>query len=485
MRSFDQSGHATAPHRLSPPFPFSPPWPSARLRAARLAICVLLLALGYIATGGGGRVSAQMAITAAGDMPRAAAPAPPVSEASAGATSGAAMARAIGSPVEVMADGSLSEMRPAIAYNGDRDEYLVVWYNDRPGNDDIRAQRVAGNGALRGGPFYISAGSGAERRNPSVAYSPDQKRYLVVWEHDDGTYSRIFGRVVEGTGQLAGTEFPISTGPALKNCFTPAIAYASTANKFLVVWQRTVVAALSSDIEGQVLMDTGSPQGTNFIIHQGTTPFDSAAPALAYNRRRNEHLVVWEQLDKSASITDIYGRLVTGNGTPLLPESIEYARFTVSNYKPAVAAIPTASPIGQYFIIWELQYAAGDRNIYGRIAAGDGSPGTGLYLAGSVRDETSPAIVGDEGRQLYFGVWTRPADPPLALESIYYRLSNTGAVTLVPDTWLMGSFAGHAAVATGTSGDIFTVAEDLPLGGTQGIYGQLWGERVYMPVVEQ
>ena len=31
---------------------------------------------------------------------------------------------------------------PAVAFNPQRTEYLVVWYNDRTGNDDIQAQRV-------------------------------------------------------------------------------------------------------------------------------------------------------------------------------------------------------------------------------------------------------------------------------------------------------------------------------------------------------
>ena len=53
---------------------------------------------------------------------------------------------------------------PAVAFNPQRNEYLVVWYNDRVGNDDIQAQRVRANGKLIGGDFFIAAGPGAERR---------------------------------------------------------------------------------------------------------------------------------------------------------------------------------------------------------------------------------------------------------------------------------------------------------------------------------
>ncbi|MCB0038249.1 MAG: hypothetical protein M9936_23890 [Caldilinea sp.] len=441
-------------------------WRSPRLAGIALWLAVIAALAGFPA-----------ADSAPGGPVR---PAPPVRPAVAAAAS---MAAPVGNAMPIVAESTLTELAPAVAYNGDRDEYLVVWYNDRPGNDDIGAQRVDGDGKLLGGPFYIAAGSGVERRNPAVAYSSGQQRYLVVYEHDDGTYARIYGRIIGGDGQVLGVEFPLSSGAALKNCFTPAIGYASTADTFLIVWQRTVVASTVSDIEAQLANGDGSLSGANFFVQQGSSPFSHSAPALAYNRARNEFLVVWARYDSGASLTDIYGRLVTGNGQPLQPTSIEYARMTVSNTKPAVAALPTASPIGQYLIIWELHYAAGDRDIYGRTAAGDGTPDPGFYLGGANVDESRPAVMGSEGRQIYFAVWQRPDVAPLAFEYIYYRRIEPTGTAIGGDAWLLGSFAARPALANGGAGDIFVVAEDKPLLAEQGIYGQLWGDRTYLPAI--
>ena len=44
----------------------------------------------------------------------------------------------IGYNFTIRNDVGLEEEEPAVAYSSDRQEYLVVWYNDRPGNDDIR-----------------------------------------------------------------------------------------------------------------------------------------------------------------------------------------------------------------------------------------------------------------------------------------------------------------------------------------------------------
>ena len=94
-----------------------------------------------------------------------------------------AAAAANGAPIGqqfVISGDPEQEVYPSVAYNSQRQEYLVVWSNDRAGNDDIRAQRVSKDGALIGGSFYISAGPGADRRYPDVAYNTQQDQYLVV-----------------------------------------------------------------------------------------------------------------------------------------------------------------------------------------------------------------------------------------------------------------------------------------------------------------
>ena len=51
----------------------------------------------------------------------------------------------IGSPVNISQQtaSNVQPIQPAVAYSSAREEYLVVWRNDRPGNDDIQARRVS------------------------------------------------------------------------------------------------------------------------------------------------------------------------------------------------------------------------------------------------------------------------------------------------------------------------------------------------------
>jgi hypothetical protein len=43
-----------------------------------------------------------------------------------------------------------------------------------------------------------------------VAYNSQNDKYLVVWQHNDGFYDRIYGRLIDGNGLPLLTEFQIS-----------------------------------------------------------------------------------------------------------------------------------------------------------------------------------------------------------------------------------------------------------------------------------
>ena len=104
----------------------------------------------------------------------------------AGTTTG----RPVGSTFVIRADSTEPGVEPAIAYNPDLQEYLVVFWNDRPGCDDIRAERVSRDGKLLGGK-WIAAGCPAERRFPDVAYNTQRNEYLIVWVEESGGYNYV------------------------------------------------------------------------------------------------------------------------------------------------------------------------------------------------------------------------------------------------------------------------------------------------------
>ncbi|MCL6429711.1 MAG: hypothetical protein K6V36_02480 [Anaerolineae bacterium] len=392
----------------------------------------------------------------------------------------AAAASPIGSAFVIRNDPGVAEVDPAVAYNLARREFLVVWCNDRPDYPDIQAQRLKWDGTPIGGPFYIATGS-VQRRHPAVAYNSIRDEYLVVWEHCEWTLTSIRGRVVSGLGQVLGpSDILISDAPGLTSCFGPAVAYGAMDDRYLVVWEQDS-GDNCADIEGQLVRGS-LVEGDNIVIATGGWDYDHGNPAVAYNIRTNEFLVAWERRSDSTDISDICARRVSSTGALLGTELLLMGVFH-SNTQPAVAALPAASPDGRYLVAWEMQIGPGNRDIYGREVAGDGSISSGFWISGADVDEASPAVASYRYAERYLVTYQRSADPPYMWTYIRGRNVPTDYGPPGPEKYIGGVQAGHPAVTEGRLGDFLVVYDDQPLLGDRGIYGRLWGNRIYLPLV--
>lgn len=403
-------------------------------------------------------------------------------------TSTASAGDLVGSEL-VITEQNEREVSAAIAYNDERQEYLVVWSNDRSGNDDIRAQRVSRDGSLLGNSFYISAGAGAERRYPDVAYNTQHDQYLVVWENED-TASMVPGfgisaRRVSGAGEVLDTADIEIRGPG-GNTWTaiqPAVGYSSTSDNYMVIWSETWhPMPITTGIYGQAVLEDGSFYGVPFAVSELTGGIAMEEPDLAYNHHGNEFLVVWQQA--AGALWDIWSRLIGGDGLipSKTPQLIAYV--SAASTSPAVAANPNSPSLDYlYLVTWEEHYAPNDTDINIRIVAEDGTPNPiTTKVAGSGDDETSPTVACNPLSGRYLVTWSSSQgviDKPIYVQELYY----SGTIVGNPIE-LSGPAADQSAVARGPAGDFLIAWQDQPVWATnQNIYGWLWGNRVYLPLV--
>ena len=367
------------------------------------------------------------------------------------------------------------QLSPSIAFNPDRGEYLVVWHNERTVYPDIQAQRVAAGGGLVGGPFYISGGPGAQRRHPDVVYNPAHQEFFVVWEElPDGGRSNIHAQRVGPTGLLVGSPVVLGSGPELASCVLPAVAYASTSDLYMVVWQRLVEAALSDDIEGQILSGTATTVGGNFLVATGTFTVDHGEPDIAYNRSRNEYLIVWTRTDRNVPVNDVWGRLITRDGVFLSPEFwIGY--HTSDDFYATVVGTPTAPGFGGYYPVWATLYSPGDTDIYGRVVGWDGLMEPYNEISTSIFDDNHPCVAYDEALGHFFIAWVRLRDSLLGYTDIV-------GFPYLPDSpqdslqWFVNGFSypERPAIAAGFEGEFLVVWDDVPAGSNRDVYGRVW-----------
>lgn len=195
-----------------------------------------------------------------------------------------------------------------------------------------------------------------------------------------------------------GPDFLISGLPATGNETAPAVAYSSSGGEYLVVWSATPPLGGQPDVYGRRVSAAGAPIGDAFRISGPGATADEHNPAVAYNAGTNEYLVVWRDARDywTGRGFDIYGRRVSGAGTPLGPDvRLSSAGATADEQQPAVASNGTA-----YLVAWSDYRggAARDFDIYGQAVSGAGSrQGPNFRISGqaATTQDWAPAVASD------------------------------------------------------------------------------------------
>ena len=369
----------------------------------------------------------------------------------------------------LISEQGLNAKHPAVAFNTQRNQYLVVWYNDRPGNDDIQGQRLDRNGKLLGGKFFISAGAGHDRRYPDIAYDSKNDQYLVVWEDYDNASMvpgyGIHARRLSGTGEVMdANDIVIRSKGSIYSAQQPAVEYAYTSNDFLVVWSETFhPSPLQKDIYGQIVGVNGALQGGQILISDDVGDGDYRTdPDVAYNRHANRFLVVFSHRYHTYPIWGITGQQLTGTGDLWGTDFIiELCSGNAENAK--VAALPT-SPIDEKFMVsYVLEHAPGDHNILSILIKenGDLNLPSKTYAAASDDEETLTAIASNENSNNYLITWRQP-DPSsmIPYKNIMGQKRDYNGTHLGLQEYIAGEFAGMSAVAGGQHGDYLIALED-------------------------
>ncbi len=436
-----------------------------------------------------------------------------------------------------ISDAEVEASNPAIVYNGDDNEYLVVWHGFDTDGQGIFGQRInAANGDEVGendfrisympvGPYMA--------HSPAVAYNSVAHHYLVVWSgnkwkcqiecgDDDTIEDEIYGQNLTAIGDTVGpTAFRISDmGPDQSGSFDarePEIAYNSSANEYLVVWQGDDAVDGEFEIFAQRIAGTGGNElGDNdFRISdmgpEGDTGFDALLPAVFYNQFDDEYLVVWGGDEWLKGEREIFGQLLSsslaeiGNNDFRISDMGSDLDINFSASHPAVAY-----NCNSYLIVWVGDdLVDGEFEIYGQLLDRDAEIGINDFRISNMGSEGNtdfgaalPAASYNSINNEYFVVWSGD-DSTEGEDEMYGQVldGQTGAVLLPkhfrlsdmgPDknpnfdagTTKVFNYAGHATTQRNGIAYNFTDNEYLLVwSGNDSLeetYFQIFGQR-YLP----
>jgi Ca2+-binding RTX toxin-like protein len=222
----------------------------------------------------------------------------------------AAASPPVGAQVDVsQSTPAFSSTRPAVAYDGQLDRYLVVWERQpSPSGDlEIWSRFVDALGNPVGAVFQVSNVDDGQATDPDVVYSPLAQQYLVVWSvvATQSGLGLIEGQRLSATGAQLGADFPISSNPGQG----PAVAWADTTNEYLAVW------ADVGGVRGQRLTTTGAQVGSDdFPISSAPGGGIENRHDVVFNDVTDEYLVAWGGADPPES-SDIFGQRLNAVGT--------------------------------------------------------------------------------------------------------------------------------------------------------------------------
>jgi hypothetical protein len=344
---------------------------------------------------------------------------------------------------------------PALAYNAAADEYLVTWSGDDntgtlvDGEFEIFAQRLAGpTGAELGvndrrlsdmGP---DGSGGFAASLPAVTANGAGSRFLVTWTADDNTggqvndENEIFAQTLEAASGLElgpDVRLTYAGGDTRFDVLAADVAYNSLNHEYFVVWAADDLAAGLVEGEFEIFAQrvdaaTGDRLGPRLrlsdIATEGNPNYDGYDPAVAYNSRDNQYLVVWSGESTLPGMADneleIFGQLVDAvTGAELGPDLrlSDMGPDGNASYGAHLPAVAYNNADNQYLVVWSGEDNTGSLVLQEFEIFAQRLSAAGLELGGDQRlshmgpdgdtgfGATAPALAYNSADDQYLVVW--------------------------------------------------------------------------------
>lgn len=288
-----------------------------------------------------------------------------------------------------------------------------------------------------GSDFRVTgARATADEDEAAVACNKEVNQYLVVWgdARNEATRGKdIYGRLLDEDGTPIGSDFRISGHRATADEWWPAVAWNSRVDEYLVVWTDfRSDATRGSQVYGRRVAADGTRVGSDFRISGLGATEDEGNPKVVWSGT-DEYLVVWRDgRDRPTRGEDIYGRRVSAAGVPLA------ADFRISG--PAAtgqedwASVAWNNTANQYLVVWQDGRNPDPRNmgIYGQRVSAAGAAVGGDFLvssAAATKASWGAVVAWSSTADRYLVAWADYRDGATRQNDVYgRRVTSTGAM---------------------------------------------------------
>ena len=375
------------------------------------------------------------------------------------------------------------------------------------GDFEILGQRISAAGARVGPTFPISnSGAGNDSFQPAAAYHPKRNEYLVTFQSDqlNGSDNEIYGQRLSATGTEIGGDFRISNAGdqgANHEADRPAIAFDGKRGSYLVAFESE---GLATDGEQEIFAQRvsatgaqiGGDQRVSTVGADGDTNRDADFAGIAYNRKRDQFLVVFEaNALSSPAEQEIFGQRLTGPGAPIggIIGVSNAGPEGDPNYEAVSPTVAYGAKRDNYLVTFHGENFAspGAGEIFAqRISSAGVAQGGDVQVSFSgaateiARSVELPRVAYSNVAGEFFVTWDGEGLPTLSEQEVFGQRVAAGGRLLDGNVRLSiagadgdaGRFAVFSAVGASTTASRYLTvwaAEDLPTDDEYEVFGRL------------
>lgn len=202
---------------------------------------------------------------------------------------------------------------PDIAFSA-WDGGMVVWADYRNQNWDIYGQLIAGDGSTSGLSFRVNDDTGVSQQHaPRVAVSPEGW-YVVAWYDNRDGSDDIYVQRFDSLANALGTNVRVNSDTAAARQAFPDVA-TDGAGHFTVVWVdwRNGVYPANPDIYARKFDTTMTPLAAETLLNTDGSLRAQREPTIAADRRGNV-AIIWSDSTGTAHLFDIRGQMIDVDG---------------------------------------------------------------------------------------------------------------------------------------------------------------------------
>ena len=326
-----------------------------------------------------------------------------------------------------IASNDLRKALPDVAWNADEDSFFAVWaaapgMESNSADYSIAGRKISSDGTLMGEPVDILTTEDILML-PRVVYNPNKNQFLVIYCRAE-SYFNIRGVILDANGKPVGDQFIVSDVPA--NQFHYTAAFNSRRNQYLIAYNdfRDDV----SSVYAVIINDSGAVVKKEFLLCTATG--HQVNPVVCYNPTDDTWLINWEDFRAHGNslealgtlevMTDIYGALLSGDGTIMAGDIPMCADAGTINADQRFNGIAYNPKKNEFLASWtDTRAQIKNVAILGRIVKADGTmPAEDFALVDAPGAQMVSHTHYVEGDDAYFVAFERDAND---VDKFYFK----------------------------------------------------------------